>query len=205
MHKTVIAMPVGPLKIGIETAQMIGALMYKRAIGGLFLAEGHLITARNGAWAGAVERKAMRVIWCDADVSADAEQLIEWCEENEKIMAGADKIGCISAVVARRGGGWAFNPDGPEGGPLLGLGLSYWHLPRVLTALTASGRDPLQPFRWVPPWGEDFDISMLLARHGAWQAINPKLPTRHDGVGIWSGGKKLPGHGSEASIGKIKP
>jgi hypothetical protein len=199
-----LCMPIGPRGVAGSTLLTVAGLNYQRALAAIIPATGHLITARNNAWGRAVKGGADRVLWMDADVSADANDLLDWIDKQENHFTANEKVGCIGTVVPLRRGGYNYSLDHTREVPLwLGLGLVYWHVPRVLAALARAGRMMSDPFRWIPPFGEDYEISDLLHKHGCWQAIDSTLATAHDEVGTWEGGAKPPIlPGVDASIGK---
>lgn len=199
-QRVAICMPVGPQGICPATVHTLVGVFYRRAISDLIFAQSHVVPGRNMAWKEAVKRGCDRVIWLDSDVSAPADDLLEWGDRAEGLVREG-KIGCVGTVVARRGGGWNFSHDPSRLDPLwLGLGLVYWHVPKVLGALAKAGRPMNDPFRWIPPNSEDYEISGLLHRFGCWQALDAKLPTAHDGVGTWAGAETFPGYSAEASV-----
>lgn len=207
-------MPVGPLGVLPDTVNVIVGLVVRRAVRLTQFGRGHVVPARNAAWKEVVALNDTeqllepidRVLWLDADVSAPLEELIAWMARADERFAAAPSVGWIAAVVARRGGGWAYRPENVvanarvEGQdvevkqPLLaGLGLAYWHLPRVLEAFERANISRSEPFSWVPPYSEDTGISMELSAFGGCEVeIDPSLPTTHDGIGSWPGGALAP-------------
>jgi hypothetical protein len=153
---------------------------------------GHLIPARNLCWRDAVTIGAVRVLWLDADVYAPHAELVEYMRDADRVMSAPQSATAwIGAVVARRGAGWAMraSQDALRYPLLLGLGIAYWDVPRMRVAL---GDELEHSFRWLPPLGEDFDACARTWDAGYFVAVDPLLPTTHDGVGSWEGSTRVP-------------
>lgn len=186
--KRAFCCPVGPAGMKPPTVLTLVGLVKAGAVEEVALPESHLIPGRNAAWAEALRRECDRVLWCDADVSAPLGELAAWMSMCDAEFEREPQLGWIGPVVARRGGGWAIAPEIAEGAAtLLGLGMAYWHVPRVVEALRRAKLPLDMPFRWIPPFTEDYRMCGTLAANGCLAQIDERLPTSHHDVGDWPG------------------
>ena len=189
MPTRALCTPVGPAGLSPATVLCTQTLVVRGKLNATLYSESHVVPARNRVWQGALAAQVERVLWLDADVSAGHEELARWLDAQDKLFELDERHACVGAVVARRGGGWAFDYDQDRQVPLyLGMGLVYWHVSRVVNALRRGGRPEEFPFQWVQPWSEDYDVARFLHANGAWQLLDASLATAHQGVGIWPGG-----------------
>jgi hypothetical protein len=182
-----VCMPVGPLGVKPATVQLLAALVKLEGVDALFLHQGHLIPARNKAWACAVEKQAKRVLWIDSDIYAAPSELLAFMERADRVFDAPGNVDAwIGAVCARRGGGWAMqlSRDAGKYPVLLGLGLAYWDVAAMSSALGEAET----AFTWVPPFGEDYAACAKVWDAGLRVAVDALLPTDHEDVGSWPGG-----------------
>lgn len=185
-------MPVGPLGVKPATVQLLIALVKRGVVDAVIMHGGHLIPARNKAWADAVRLKLARVLWLDSDIYAAPGDLEPFLERADAAFGEAPRdgrpIAWVGAVCARRGGGWAMqaSEDASQYPLLMGLGLAYWDVGRMDAVL---GPVPECAFKWLPPFGEDYHACALTWDAGFRVAVDALLPTDHDDVGGWPGGK----------------
>ena len=177
---TTLCMPVGPSGIKADTAQFITQLVYSGRVQKLALATGHLIRARNAAY-GSIPQNCDRVIWLDSDVWAGLEAFERFIERGEQAFAADSTLGWYGATCVRRGAKNLVNFAIEQTHWRGGLGLVYWHAPRVLPALGRS------PFAWIEPLSEDYRACDELAERGVSIKIDVRLPTVHVDVGRWPG------------------
>lgn len=189
MPSRALCTPVGPAGLTPGTVLCTQTLVARGQLAATLYSESHVVPARNRAWQGALAAGVERVLWMDADVTANPGELAAWLDEQDVMFDRSVNVGAVGAVVARRGGGWAFDQDPSREVPLyLGMGLVYWDVTRVRRALDRGARPEEFPFQWVAPWSEDYDVSRFLHMNGAHQAIDARLATSHQGVGSWHGG-----------------
>lgn len=180
MLKTVLCMPVGPSGIKAETCQFVTSLVCSGRVQSLLLATGHLIRARNTCYA-AIPSGVDRVIWLDSDIYADLAAFERFIDRGEQAFSADSSLGWYGAVCVKRGAKNLVNFSMDRSHWRGGLGLVYWHAPRVTSVLAPD------PFRWIEPLSEDYRLCDDLFDRGVSIKIDCRLPTVHIDAGRWPG------------------
>lgn len=182
MLTTALCMPVGPAGIKAEVCQLVTALVRSGRVQHLILASGHLIRARNTCYAAIERDKTDRVLWLDSDVWTDLDAYARFVDRANESFDSDPHLGWYGAICMRRGEERLVNFAQAESHWRAGLGLAYWHAPRVMASL---GVEP--PFRWIEPLSEDYRLCDDLYDRGILVKIDCRLQTHHVDVGTWPG------------------
>lgn len=193
-----VCMPVGGTGIRATTAQLLVAIYRVGAAEVLAAYEGHLIPARNLCWDSAIEIGARRVLWMDSDIYAPIGQLQEFLDRADEQFEKDPLMAWIGAVCVRRGGGLAMevSTEADKYPVLMGMGLAYWHTERMQKAIGQANEGG--GFAWVPPFGEDYRACAQVWDAHFKVSYDPRLPTKHLGIGDWPGAEMIESERSES-------